>query len=104
MTTIGYDLENFIITAEGHAGYGDRGNDIVCAAVSTLMHSLSVYLLNNRDLLEADAQIETMGGFMAVKCCPMKEHESELRAAFEVCVLGLICIGDKYPKYVKVGG
>jgi hypothetical protein len=30
------------LVAEGHAGFGEAGNDIVCAAVSTLLQSLVV--------------------------------------------------------------
>ena len=29
--------DNILITLEGHSGYGVKGNDIVCAGVSTLV-------------------------------------------------------------------
>lgn len=104
MINISYDLEDLIISAEGHAGYGAYGSDIVCAAVSTLMHSLAAYLSENEFYLEETAQIETIGGFMVIKCCPERERKREVRAVYELCVLGLSCIAEQYPKHVKLFG
>ena len=43
MTTIIYDEKgkDMSLQASGHAGYAPKGQDIVCAAVSTLMQSLA---------------------------------------------------------------
>ena len=38
------------VTMEGHAGYGKKGSDIVCAAVSTLLY-VQVRLLEKQDKL-----------------------------------------------------
>ena len=40
MTRIEYDRAAFSLTMEGHAGAGEAGNDLVCAALSTLMMTL----------------------------------------------------------------
>ena len=36
------------LRAEGHAGYAPKGQDIVCAAVSTLMQALA-FSVNDRE-------------------------------------------------------
>ena len=36
---------------QGHAGSGDRGNDIVCAAVSVLARTIIRVLSNRKDLI-----------------------------------------------------
>ena len=41
---------NNSVTMEGHAGYGKKGSDIVCAAVSTLLY-VQVRLLEKQDKL-----------------------------------------------------
>lgn len=43
MITIIYDEKgkDMSLQASGHAGYAPKGQDIVCAAVSTLMQSLA---------------------------------------------------------------
>ena len=102
MINISYDLENFIISAEGHAGYGVHGSDIVCAAVSALMHSLAVYICENKAFLKEDVQIDTVGGFMVIKCCPRWRRKKEVRAAYELCALGLCCIAEQYPRNAEV--
>lgn len=42
MTTIEFSKESIYI--HGHSGYGTYGNDIVCAAISTLVESTYNYL------------------------------------------------------------
>lgn len=102
MINISYDLENFIISAEGHAEYSAPGSDIVCAGISALLQSLAVYLTSKKDFFEAEPQIETFGGFMVIKCCPKKNHEKEVRAVYELCVSGLSCIAKQYSQYVEI--
>ena len=43
MITIIYDEKekDMILQASGHAGYAEKGSDIVCAAVSALMQTLA---------------------------------------------------------------
>lgn len=102
MINISYDLENFIISAEGHAEYSAPGSDIVCAGISALLQSLAVYLTSKKEFFEVESQIETFGGFMVIKCCPKKKHKNEVRAVYELCVSGLSCIAKQYPRNAEV--
>jgi uncharacterized protein YsxB (DUF464 family) len=38
--------DNYLVIAEGHSGYGNRGSDIVCAGISTLVYALINTLLD----------------------------------------------------------
>jgi uncharacterized protein YsxB (DUF464 family) len=42
--------KSFEIESKGHAGYGEKGKDIVCSAVSILLYTL-VDSIDERDLL-----------------------------------------------------
>ena len=52
MTTV--KVTDEYIEVSGHSGYGTRGNDIVCAAISTLTEATYNYLIstNNKVILE----------------------------------------------------
>lgn len=82
------------LTVDGHAGYSDRGNDIVCAAVSAISWTLIGYLMEE----EADytaAEAET--GHLEVSCTGEKAED-----AFSMAVLGYQQIEKKYPQCVEV--
>lgn len=52
MTRIRMDWKELELTAEGHAGGGPRGQDIICAGISALMMALV------NQLSEEDARVE----------------------------------------------
>lgn len=41
MTVVVFDRESGTVSMRGHAGAGERGGDIVCAALSILMYTLA---------------------------------------------------------------
>ena len=95
MTRIEYtrSSEGLHIRAKGHAGYGGSGTDIVCAAISTLLQSLTEYALESSvlevvslTLNEGDADITIKG-------------DSE---CFDMTIIGLEMIAETYPDNVKM--
>lgn len=95
MTRIEYtrSSEGLHIRAKGHAGYGVSGTDIVCAAISTLLQSLTEYALESSvlevvslTLNEGDADINIKG-------------DSE---CFDMTIIGLEMIAETYPDNVKM--
>lgn len=80
------------LTVKGHAGYGPRGADIVCAGVSALTYALlaSIEKLGGTILkvwvTSGDTEIISLGG----------------NSAFEVALTGLELIAKKYPQNVEV--
>ena len=75
---------------EGHAGYGAKGSDIVCAAVSVLVY-VQVHLLEQRRALARSV---------------MRPGYVELEAAeggdLAVLTLGLKMLAREYPRCVTV--
>jgi uncharacterized protein YsxB (DUF464 family) len=43
MTIITYDRDDLTVSAVGHAGYAEEGQDILCSSISTLMLALGSY-------------------------------------------------------------
>ncbi len=81
----------------GHAGYGEVGSDIVCAAVSS-----AAYLVANTvtEILHADAQVSVHDSHMAVQIA----HRDalicrDILAGFKLHLLGL---EEQYPENIRV--
>ncbi len=88
-------------TCSGHAGYSEKGTDIVCAAVSALTQSAILALerlVGVRLKLKADSKT----GFMdcSWENVPDKLEQSEL--VIRMVELGLIEIQKQYPDHLQV--
>lgn len=80
--------DEMILRAEGHAGYAEKGKDIVCAAVSVLMQTLAYsvgkWMIDDGDGIEVQA------------------HQScDNMAKFELVTDGLILLEKQYPENVR---
>lgn len=83
------------LTVEGHAGYSKQGNDIVCAAVSSISWTLIGYLVEEEPEYTA---ADTDRGYMEVTCTGGEKAAN----AFDMAVLGYRQIAQKYPQCVEV--
>ena len=86
------------ITADGHSGYAESGEDIVCASISTLMQALWIGLdeiLKIRDLrTERDKKIPRMG-------LEWDPDIPETQIVAKTIARSLESLGESYPDYVK---
>lgn len=80
--------DEMILRAEGHAGYAEKGKDIVCAAVSVLMQTLacSVGTCMGND-----------GKGFSVVC----KKSNDNIAKFELVTDGLVLLQREYPENVR---
>lgn len=85
------------ITVSGHAGYGIKGSDIVCAAISTLTETLveSLYQLSLTDIedVRGDGMIR-----IRFKSEPTDTAELLIGSFF----IGCEGVADTYPNHVRV--
>lgn len=84
--------DELILTVKGHAGYGEYGKDIVCAAVSTLVSTLACYLTNSKTAL-----LRFEEGYGELRSSDKKDHEF-----FFFVFEGIKRISELYPKNVSV--
>lgn len=86
-----------ILRAEGHAGYAEKGKDIVCAAVSVLMQTLacSVDADNTGNTFELS---DGKNGNRLTVQAPMSVLN---RNKFDLVVEGLIRLAENYPENVQ---
>lgn len=96
------DLTGF--EATGHSGYAERGNDIVCAAVSALT-TVTVLGLQARLGLSPAVHVDDATGWLRCRLEPGKISPDVWERAqdlLETMALGLKEIAKDYADYVQV--
>ncbi len=91
-------IEGFVIT--GHAGYASEGEDIVCAAVSSISYTLVGALTN----LVGDCEYEEKHGYMMVYRSDKleKSKEATTQTILESMYIGYKQIENSYGEFVNV--
>lgn len=84
------------LRAEGHAGYAPKGQDIVCAAVSTLMQALAFSANDREDGFAVASSSGAAGTYLELQARATPEN----RAKFELVTDGLELVAQLYPKFV----
>lgn len=99
MTRICYDRAGLRMRIEGHAGAGEWGRDLVCAAESILMLTLERQLQE----LEGENRVSVLKGpgLADISCCPVREKTLRCRDIFETVFLGYQILESMYPEFVK---
>lgn len=79
------------ITVEGHAGYAERGHDIVCEAVSALTQTL-IYSL--QEIFDIDPEHHIASGYVAIRRPESAQAQVLVRAFLIGCKLLESAYGD----------
>lgn len=91
------DAETPVLRATGHAGSGDRGNDIVCAAVSILLYTFADAV---EKVAGAEVSVEDFDEYrMFIK---KSGSQDRLIAVTETILLGLSSLTEQYPEHVRL--
>lgn len=102
MIEITFNAEELSLRVEGHAGQADKGQDIVCSAVSTLFWTLAKSLLCLEDTLTEGVKIEAESGAGEICCRPKDEYLANVSVIFWTILNGFEGVADTYPEYVKL--
>lgn len=89
------------LQVSGHSGFADRGEDIVCAAVSALAQTA---LMGLERVAEQPLTKKIRDGYLhcKLKAGGSPESAAKAQAILETVVLGLRDIASGYPHYVRV--
>ncbi len=91
MISIQYYRDNLELQIAGHAGYAEKGRDIICAAVTALAGTLERCIQEHGEGSSKWDTGETT--FHA-------EGTENLRSCFETVVTGLQLLAEEFPEYV----
>ncbi|WP_209808383.1 ribosomal-processing cysteine protease Prp [Ammoniphilus resinae] len=89
------------ITIDGHAGFADPGEDIVCAAISGISLGMinAVYNLLGIEL----PVVQGDGGYLECRIPPFEQGEQEkVQLLMDAMISSLQSVAIEYGKYVKV--
>ena len=90
--------------ATGHAGYAEKGKDIVCAGVSALLFTVEDCLnqMYTWDKLVQVPQIQLEPGDVKMECEPTLAAQGEAELLFRFLETGCRLLAEEYPEYIQV--
>jgi len=97
MTRVCYDRAALSLSMEGHAGAGEAGNDLVCAALSALMMTLERRVQETAE--RTLPIVKRAPGFFAVRCAPERD-EALCRECFDTVAAGIAVLAENRPGHV----
>lgn len=90
------------VTVKGHAGTAPAGQDLVCAAVSTLTYTLAENVAQLHRLGKvAEPEIRLENGDAEISCVPSVAFKNIVRAFFEAVCIGFALLEEKYPDVIS---
>lgn len=97
--------DSYIVSVEGHAGFGECGSDIVCAAVSAITFTL----LNALKCAEDDGCLfirteSVSDGSVYIVAQPYDFAREKVGTIIETCMTGFLLLEEEYPDYIEISG
>lgn len=91
------------LTVSGHSGYAESGQDIVCAAVSTLVTTCANAMesvAGLEPLVSQDEAAAEISVALPPALSPEQEHDAQV--VFRTVLQGLRDVAHEYPKHLKI--
>lgn len=101
MINIAFKPSTFELMITGHAGFGKKGKDIVCASVSMLFYTLGEALYDSIDMLEEAPVFKDEEGEGYLSCIPKKEYEGNIARSYWTILEGFQLLASQYKKNVQ---
>lgn len=102
MINITFDPNTFTLDITGHAEHGKKGEDIVCAAISTLFYTLGESLYATRYMMAEDVIFDDEDGNGHITCKPKEEYEGNVSLIFWTILNGFQLVARNYKKNVNL--
>ena len=99
MTTIHMDWGRLELRAEGHAGAGTAGNDLICAGISAITGTLAQYLLRYEWLMRPEIEMEP--GQCRIRAKPLPGRRRQAQEAYRMAMDGLEMLARQFPDHVR---
>ena len=102
MIKVVYDRTVPSVTMNGHAGSGEKGHDLVCAAVSILTFMLaSIVEGAERGTQIQSATAELNDGEALISCEPIGNYSYPIKLIFDTICTGFDILAEEYPENVS---
>lgn len=87
------------LQAQGHAGFAEEGQDIVCAALSVLCQTAILGIL---EVAGIDADYSMDDGELFCRVSEEEAKKCEAQAIFRTVAIGLRAVYEQYPDFVEL--
>ena len=106
MINITFNPQSLELKVDGHAQHGKKGEDIVCAAISTLFYTLVEALHQSEDIMTSPIVFEDNDGKGYIKCFPKEKYIGNVARTYWTILVGMELVANNYPNNVtfKVRG
>ena len=101
MIEIKFKPKTMMVKVTGHAGQAEKGQDIVCSAVSILFYTLAQAVMDSRELLVDEPLIITNDGDGLVACKPKEGYEGVIQRTYWTILTGFELLAQEYKDYVS---
>ena len=102
MIQITYNRAIPSVTIEGHAGSGEKGHDLVCAAVSILAYTLASLVESMKHGTQIHgATVEMNDGGARISCEPIDNYKFPIKLMFDTICAGFDILAQGYPENVS---
>lgn len=107
MIHITYRPDKKEVKIKGHAGYDEKGRDIVCAGISVLFYTLANSLLKAPEEWfakkpEMADSLADKSGVSYVTCFPASGYEEYVTLIYETVITGIELMATTYPDYIDL--
>lgn len=102
MIRVNVDVEGMRLEVNGHAGFAPPGQDIVCAAASTLAYTLAQNLVLTLQPDEYTAKFED--GHARIEARPPEALADDCRRIFMTIANGFYMLEVQFDQYIQLEG
>ena len=102
MINITFNPKTFTLNVTGHAEHGEKGEDIVCSAISTLFYTLADALYQSKHMLADDIDFSDEDGNGHLSCKPKAEYEANVSLIYWTILTGFYLVAKNYEKNVNL--
>ena len=97
-------FDGLSMEATGHAGYAEKGKDIVCAAASALFYAAAECLsqMGSWEKMVECPVILMRPGYVKLACEPRTTSQEEAELLFNFLETGCRLLAEEYPEYISV--
>lgn len=89
----------FGFEAKGHAGGGEEGFDIYCAAISAITQTACIGL---EDVCKCKLDLKMRDGYLKATISSKEAEQENCQTVFKTLNLGLQSFKEENPKYIQI--
>lgn len=102
MIEITFHPEKLEVKVNGHAGWAEKGEDIVCSAVSILFYTLVQAVLDSKEMCKEDPVVTIEDGNGSISCKPKEEYVTTMQRTYWTILTGFELLAKEYNEYVSL--